>query len=425
VRLVLATNHLGLGGSESYLLTVAEQLQRLGHEVAVYSPQAGPGAAVAQERGIPLAGYGELPDELDAALVQDAAVSYDLTAHLPSVPQLFVAHSETFDLQAPPQLGDSVRAIVALNDRVAARMRAFATEREILRLRQPIDTERFVPRAPLPPRPRRALMLSNTPLVDRFELIESACAEAGIELLRLGGHDGQSADPRDALHRAEIVIGYGRSILEGMACGRAAYVYDWNGGDGWVSSETYPAIEADGIAGRSGRGTIDESRLARDLAAYSPAMGPVNHDLVIAHHRANLHAQELIDLLRGLGPPKDQDVQLPLREMARLVRLEWRARTEAQSLVHQNNVLRRELVRSEMRVRAEHEAAIAEAEKAAQLARAYESTLSWRLTTPLRALGRLLRRRSAAQGAAVDRAQELPVATMPGVEQGDRLDPEA
>ena len=47
MKLMLATNHLGLGGSESYLLTVAEQLDRLGHEVVIYTPEPGGGVAVA------------------------------------------------------------------------------------------------------------------------------------------------------------------------------------------------------------------------------------------------------------------------------------------------------------------------------------------------------------------------------------------
>jgi hypothetical protein len=392
VRLLLATNHLGLGGSESYLLTVAEQLQRLGHEAIVYSPDPGRGAVVAGERGIPLRGEGELPAEFDAALVQDAAVSYDVASHRPQAPQLFVAHSESFDLQSPPQFGDAVQAVVALNDRVAARMRSFAAEREVVRLRQPIDTERFAPRLPLPPQPRRALLLSNTPHGDRIEMLEAACEKAGIELVRVGGREGQTTDPREAMHGVEIVIGYGRSILEGMACGRAAYVYDWNGGDGWITAESYPRIEADGIAGRGGETTIDGERLRADLGAYSPAMGPVNHDLVIGHHRANVHAQQLIELLGRLGAPRGSNAEAPLQEMARLVRLEWRARTDVHKLQHENVALNESLKEAVENVKRERQAAKDEADKAARMINAYEASRAWRMTAPVRELGQRLRR---------------------------------
>jgi hypothetical protein len=384
VRLLLATNQLGLGGSESYLLTVAEQFQRLGHEVTVYAVEDGRGFAVAEERGIPTCRPGELPDEFDAALVQDAAVAYEVADHRPTAPQVFVAHSEMIDLQSPPQLGDWVKAIVALNDRVDARMRAYAAERELVRLRQPIDTDRFVPRTELPSEPRRALFLSNTRHRDRVLMLDEACAAAGIELVRVGAAAGQTTDPREAIHGVEIVVGYGRSVLEGMACGRAAYVYDWKGGDGWVTPESYPRIEADGFGGRNGEETVDAERLAADLRGYSAAMGPVNYDLVNANHRANVHAQELIAIFAGLAAPNPQP--LPLRELARLVRLEWRGHVENQRLASENADLRTQLAESHAELHKAQEAIHREAQRSEEVARAYEATLSWRLTAPMRKL---------------------------------------
>jgi hypothetical protein len=395
MKLLLATNHLGLGGSESYLLTVAEQLDRLGHEAVIYAPEPGGGVAIALERGLVVVGEAELPEDCDAALVQDPGVSFQVADRCPSLPQLFVAHSEIFDLQAPPQLDGAVGIVVALNDRIANRLGRFAVDVEVVRLSQPIDTERFLPRGSLPEVPRRALMLSNAPNGDRFAMLESACADAGLELTQLGGTAGHAADPRAALFDAEIVIGYGRSILEAMACGRAAYVYDWNGGDGWMTAESYPEIEADGISGRSGRLVVDPARLSEDLRRYSASMGPVNHDLVIAHHRAGVHAQRLLGLFERLAPPARRP-RGPLQEMARLVRLEWRARVEVQALGQENAHLRGLLMEADRERRETFDRARgAEAERDEAVAaamRSYEATTSWRLTAPLRAAGRMIRR---------------------------------
>ena len=141
--LILATNHFGLGGSESYLLTVAEQLERLGNEVTLYTRDRGVGADVARARGVAVVGESDLPEGCDAVVAQDAGASYELASRYPGAPQVFVAHSETFDLQTPPQLEQVVSAVVALNDRVARRLGELAVETEIVRLRQPIDVERF------------------------------------------------------------------------------------------------------------------------------------------------------------------------------------------------------------------------------------------------------------------------------------------
>jgi hypothetical protein len=395
MKLLLATNHLGLGGSESYLLTVAEQLDRLGHEVAVFTPEPDRGAEVAEERRIDVIGEGGLGEEYDAALVQDAGVSLTIADRCPSLPQLFVAHSVKFDLQVPPRLAGLVEIVVVLNERVATRMRSYALGAEIVRLRQPIDTERFTPRSPLPEVARGALLLSNTPNADRLSMLERACAEAGLELRRLGGLSGQVTDIRPAVTDAEIVIGYGRSILEAMACGRAAYVYDWKGGDGWITPDSYAAIEADGFAGSAAGSISDATALAEDLSGYSAAMGPVNHDLVMANHKASEHAQQLVELFGRLAKPPPRP-PAPLQEMARLVRLEWRARADIHSLVHENAHLRGLLAESEQKAIAAHEEARENAEaaarQAAETARSYESTLSWRLTRPIRAIAPLLRR---------------------------------
>lgn len=388
MKLLLATNHLGLGGSESYLFTVAEQLDRLGHSVAVFSPEPGRGVEVARERCISVIEEAGLDGDYDALLVQDAGVSLLLADRCPDVLQLLVAHSESFDLQAPPQFDGLLGAVVALNDRVANRMRSYATGVEVVRLRQPIDTERFVPQSELPETPRRALLLSNTPHADRLRMLETACSGAGLELVRIGGAGRDTTDTRPALTGADIVIGYGRSILEGMACGRAAYVYDWHGGDGWVTAESYPAIEADGIAGRSGGKIIDARSLADDLLGYEASMGPVNHDLVIAHHRANVHAQELVALVERLASPSARP-RAPLEEMARLVRLEWRARGDVQAMARENARLNALLGESEQRARETEEEIATERQR---LQQAYESTASWRVTHPLRAISRWLGR---------------------------------
>lgn len=391
MRVLLALNALGIGGTETYVFTVAEQLDRLAHEPVIYSPEPGRGVEAARERGLTVIGTEELSEEFDVALVQDAAVAYEVAELCPRLPSVFVAHSESFDPQSPPQLPGTVAVQVAMNDRVEQRLRAYAAEAEIVRLRQPIDTERFLSPGPLPERPRRALLLSNNLVADRLAMLEEACQAAGVELVRAGGAGRQTTDPREALGAADVVIGYGRAILEAMACGRAAFVYDWSGGEGWVDAESYPAIEADGFAGR-GEAVFDAAGLARVFEGYDRSMGPVNRDLVVAHHRANVHAQELVEIFGRLASPaKRPDV--PLADMARLVRLEWRARAEVHGLRVENARLHTELHEMGAKLEAAWEEKEEVEQQTAATVQRYETTLSWRLTKPLRRLIAAIRRR--------------------------------
>ena len=112
MELVLSTSSLeSLGGSETYLLTIGDQLQRMGHEVLLHALDHGAASEMAQELGLRICRQNrELPDEPDALIVQDGVVAYELAARYPSVPQVFVAHSDVFDLQLPPQTSSGDRS---------------------------------------------------------------------------------------------------------------------------------------------------------------------------------------------------------------------------------------------------------------------------------------------------------------------------
>ena len=191
MEIVLATNGLvGIGGSETYLLTVAEQLQRLGHEVTVHADEGGAMSEYMRSRGLRVAiGEAGLPAACDALLVQDAAMAYALADRWPATPQVFRAPSAYHDFQSAPQLPGVVAVVVVCSDRIARHLEALAGEREIVRLRHPIDTKRLSPPGEIRERPRRAVLLGNYASGRRRELLVEAWGEAGIECVTVGAHD--------------------------------------------------------------------------------------------------------------------------------------------------------------------------------------------------------------------------------------------
>ena len=154
MELVLASLHLSwMGGATTYLLTVAPALQRLGHDVTLYSPDAGDTAELARGRGIRVAtDESELPPDCDGVLTQDTVMALELADRYRRR-QLFVSHGALVDLAKPPQLPGVTAAVVAMNDRVAAEARSLALDVPVERLRQPIDVERFRFRGPVHDRP--------------------------------------------------------------------------------------------------------------------------------------------------------------------------------------------------------------------------------------------------------------------------------
>src|SRR5262249_43417433 len=99
------------GGTETYLLTVAEHLQRLGHEVTIFTVRAGTGGREAESRGLGVAaGESEPPADCDGVIAQDGVVSLTLAGRYERAPQLFVAHAPGNDVGRPVQLEGVISA---------------------------------------------------------------------------------------------------------------------------------------------------------------------------------------------------------------------------------------------------------------------------------------------------------------------------
>jgi hypothetical protein len=341
MQILISLSRFMLGGTETYSVTVGEQLERLGHTVTLQAAEASPeGKELAASRGLPLRlGASELPDQVDAVLVQDAGTAYTFAVHRPGLRQVFAIHGLSTYEHPPSQLDPSL-PVVVFNDRVGGHADALASRPEVIRMHQPIDFERFKPRGGTRRRARTVLTLSNYLQGERLEMLERVCRDLGLELIRLGANGNPTLDPREAMAHADIIVGYGRTVLEGMAMGCAAYVWDYAGGDGWVTPETYPALEADGFSGAAFESVVDADHLRADLADYNPELGMLGLDLVRANHSAVRHSEEMAGLLSGASPPAPEDT---FETLARLVRLEARATIRADSLEAENRRMHADL----------------------------------------------------------------------------------
>ena len=394
-------------GTESYALTLADELMRLGHEVVIDARTTGPIADVARTRGITVVSEPRrLPAHCDAALAQDAASAYLLAERYPEARRILVAHSDYFALQSPPQLAGVCQAVVVLNDRVRRHVEQLAAPLPVIRLSQPVDLKRFGVRGGMPQQGRRALVLGNYLRDQSADMVAAGCREAGFEPIFSGVHTVPTSTPEQSIADVEVVIGLGRCIVEAMAGGRPAYVYGIAGGDGWVTPERHSAYEADGFAGTASDVVIDRARLAADLTRWDPEMGPRNRQLANRHHNVAAHAAELVAQLRLLRP----DDGPPLRhaaELARLVRLEWGTWSRYASALEDNRMLRAQLEHG----RAESQEALDAAAVAADAAAAAAEAAAAAADADARRLVEVATERDA-QAAAADQARRALAAEL-------------
>jgi len=397
MKILMTNNRLDeRGGSESYLETVAPELRRLGAEVVLFSPVLGAVADRFRQQGFSVVGStDEIPGDVDVVHGQHSPAVAQVRQRLPEVPLVFVSHSWFVPIEDPaPELRPA--ALVAFNDRVEARLRAFGLPgAAVHRLRQPVGIS-YAGGPPTPPADEaRSLLVVSRRMRHRLGQVEQACARAGIAVTTLRG---ESADPRPEMQAADIVVASGRTALEAMALGRAVLLLDETVVGGWVDESSWASFEALGFA-LAPAGT--EPDLAALLAAYSPALGASARTLAVHHHAAQDHAAQLLEIYRSVlgdrtpSPVSDRlpgalaenfDLGFRLRqaETAEAATASYAAGLEA-------HVADLEALLAE--TQAELHFVVGAYEEAKAETRQLQETVSWRLTAPLRAVRRLFVRR--------------------------------
>ena len=233
MRILLTTNQLASWtGAELYVSDVARGLVKRGHDVAVHVVVAGPLAEHLTQQGIRIvrrpSQAGWRPDVIHAqGNIGTRAV---LCAH-PGVPILFVCHTHdqwTQFVSAHPSIQRYAGVSRVCTD---ALLRSGTPPKQTVLLPNFVDTSLFGRRPPLPSQPQRALMFSNFARPGGYlDVVEAACARAGLQLDSLGAGTGTaSRTPQDVLPRYDLVFAKGRAAMEALAVGCAVVLCDFAG----------------------------------------------------------------------------------------------------------------------------------------------------------------------------------------------------
>ena len=375
VRILCTNQALSLrGGTEAYLQTVAPALRQLGHDVELFCMRGGDLAERLRADGFVVhESDAELRPSYDVVHAQHTSTALAARARLPHVPIVFASHSWFLGIEDPPR-EVMPSAVIVYNDIVAARVRASALAPEVAvhRLTQPVLLGTSdVGRIPIRDHPRQALALSHN-LSTRVAPLRDACHQIGIDLTVLGRGDTRIDDPTVEIMRADVVFGSGRTVLEALALGRAAFVYDETGCAGYVTADSYPALEACGFTPDAGAPVAD---LAGMLGQYGASLGTVGRELVVRHHGVTRHAVALVEIYRSAGAPATSAAPEELRRLALVTQEAFEAEGRARSAEWDRARLERRLFDVEDRL------AVVQAELDAVW-----TSRSWRLTAPLRRL---------------------------------------
>lgn len=246
MRILFATWKLdNYVGGELFVRELAVALKGRGHEPIIHAPLGGRLSDEAAAAGVAVVKkLGELSAPPDVIHGQHAAAFILALRRFPRTPAVAVAHG-TLPIFAPIALPRVLRQ-VAVDDRCAAWL---ADQHQIPKDRIRVilnfaDLERFRPRPPLPPQPRRALVFSNYAGADtHLEPIRRACEILGLPVDVMGDAAGRfSVAPEDALGDYDLIFAKARCAIEALAVGASVVLCDAAGLGPMVTAANFEAL---------------------------------------------------------------------------------------------------------------------------------------------------------------------------------------
>lgn len=274
---VLLTN-ITLGsrtGTEINLRDLAVSLLHAGHRPVVYSPTLGAIADEIRAATVPvvseLAAVGSPPDVIHGHHHPQTMAAL---LRFPGVPAVFFAHDWNAWWDVPPRFPRIYR-YVAVDDTLFDRL-AFEQGLPPERLRvllNAVDLSRFLPRGPLPPKPRRALLFSHTASRGQARrAVEEACRRLGIALEVTGAGAGRSTDrPQEVLPRYDLVFARGRCALEALAVGTAVVLCGVEGVGPLVTAAEMERLRRLNFGRRALADPLTADVLEREIGRYDAA----------------------------------------------------------------------------------------------------------------------------------------------------------
>ncbi len=373
MRILLTNQALAdRAGSESYLETIAVELLQLGHDVVVWSPMLGGVAAQLEADGCMVSDDLEKIADVDVVHAQHASTALAVRARFPGVPMVFASHSWSLDVEDPPALA-SPAVLLAFNDTVLTRLQAseLGERIPIHRLRQPVAMYALDNRRePIREQPLTAVAIGRD-LGVRVEMLDAACRACGIRL-DVYGRDNALADPTAVMMESDIVFAVGRTALEAMVLARAAFVFGESGSAGFINAERYPELESIGFTPAASPPMSVEG-IIEELRRYDRSLGALGRELTGRHHIARAHAAELVAIYTSV-----LDAPVPVRadrdavaELAALTQRNFVTEQQARAAEWDRARARQREVRLQIEI-----------DK-------IRSSMSWRVTRPLRSFRRV------------------------------------
>jgi len=272
MRILITSNNLDRrGGSELYVRDIALRLKALGHVPVCFSMECGDVSGELQAGGVEVvSSLALVQGPFDLVHGQHWIETTLAAMAFPSVPVFSFCHGPKAWQEGPAFLPNIVH-YAAVDEACRARLLDEGVPAEkITVLLNFADTDRFLPRGPLPPVPRRALVFSNMAGKDtHLPVIQEACAACGIEVDVAGAASGHvTVRPEELLPQYDLVFAKARAAIEAMAVGCAVIQCDYFGAGWLINSERFDTLRPLNFGYRTMKEPLTVEHLLSQIRAY-------------------------------------------------------------------------------------------------------------------------------------------------------------
>lgn len=325
-----------LAGSETFTYTLACALKRLGHEVTAYSPVLGFIAMQLEKEGIKcVSGFSqkqeahrfnpileeESDEDFDVIICSHYQITHDLHKRFPHVPIIATVHGilhadvNTGEIWPEHPVTDfKVGQYVAVSEEVQGLLKdVYGIESVIIR--NFFDLEKFKwvgpekkftdPLGPVSPASPKTFLINSNYLSlndPQVQVLKDVVKHYEAKFKAIGANFTGSWDLQNVIADVDVVIGMGRSVLEGFCMGKIGLVQGRWGTGGVLTPKTYETIRQSNFSGRSseGRYATAEEIIAMIDEALTPEQFEWQKKIVETEHSSTEAAKRFLEIAERL-----------------------------------------------------------------------------------------------------------------------------
>lgn len=304
MKILLGNNTFdALAGSETWMMTLADELIRLGHEITAYSPRLGFVSGKLENAGVKC--IREINDEKPDLII---CAHYDITNYihlkLSDTPMIAVVHGvlhkESNTILPEHPVFFPVKYI-AVSEEVQSKLKNDYNIDSVV-IRNFFDLEKFS-RGRINEKPKSFLINSNYWGADDIisEIIKDVAGHYGADTIMIGIEAVPVYGVNDIIQGADVVVGMGRSVMEGACMGKLAIVHGRWGTGGVITPERYQLLKLSNFSGRANGQKVELMKaedIIKQIDQYYNQKNIDNvYEIITKEHNVKIATKQILNLL--------------------------------------------------------------------------------------------------------------------------------